>query len=291
MAELYNPSYMRALLGRYGLRPQKALGQNFIVNPSVCPRIAEQGGARPGVGALEIGPGIGVLTRELAARCEKVIAIELDKGLLPLLGETLGEFPSVEVVHGDVLKLDLPALVRERFGGMPLIVCANLPYYITTPVLMRLLESGIAFESITVMVQKETARRFSAPLPSREVGAVTMSIAYHADCKILFEVSRGCFLPLPNVDSAVIKLTLHPCPPVDVRDPAMLFAVIRAAFSQRRKTLLNCISGAFALPKAEVSELLTGVQVSPLARGEQLDLAAIARIADALTQKEISPKT
>jgi len=290
VVELYNPSAVRALLSQYGLRPQKALGQNFIVNPTVCPRIAEGGGARPGVGALEIGPGVGVLTRELAKRCEKVVAIELDRGLLPLLGETLGEFANAEVVHGDVLKLDLPSLVRERFGDMPVVVCANLPYYITTPVLMGLLESGIAFESITVMVQKETARRFCAPLPSREAGAVTMAIAYRAACRILFEVSRGCFLPPPNVDSAVIKLTPHQKPPVDVIDQAMLFAVIRAAFSQRRKTLLNCISSAFNLPKAEVSELLTGVQVASTARGEQLDLADIARIADTLTQKGTAPE-
>ena len=287
--ELYNPGTVHALLKRYGLRPQKSLGQNFIVNPSVCPRIAEGGGARPGVGTLEIGPGVGILTRELAKRCEKVVAIELDKGLLPLLGETLRDFPNTEVVHGDVLKLDLPALVRERFADMPLIVCANLPYYITTPVLMGLLESGIAFESITVMVQKETARRFCAPLPSREAGAVTMAIAYRAASRILFEVSRGCFLPPPNVDSAVIKLTPHQLPPVDAIDQAMLFAVIRAAFSQRRKTLLNCLSSAFALPKPEVSELLVSVQVSPSARGEQLDLAAIARIANALTQKGTAP--
>jgi len=290
MSELFSPTAVRTLLKQYGLRPQKALGQNFIVNPTVCPRIAQDGGARPGVGALEIGPGVGVLTRELAKQCEKVVAIELDKGLLPLLGETLGQASNVEIVHGDALKLDLPALVHERFQGMPVVVCANLPYYITTPVLMRLLECGAPFESITVMVQKETARRFCAPLPSREAGAVTMSIAYRATCRVLFEVSRGCFLPPPNVDSTVIKLTPHPQPPVDVADQTMLFAVIRAAFSQRRKTLLNCISGAFELPKTEVSELLQSVGVDPMARGEQLDLAAIARIANTLTQKGTAPQ-
>ena len=284
MENLHNPSVVHALLKQYGLRPQKALGQNFIVNPSVCPRIAEHGGARPGVGALEIGPGIGVLTAELAKRCDKVVAIELDSGLIPLLRETLGQLPNLEVVHGDALKLDLPAIVREQFGDMPLIVCANLPYYVTTPVLMRLLECGIAFESITVMVQKETARRFCAPLPSREAGAITMAIAYRASCRILFEVSRGCFLPPPNVDSTVIKLTPHPQPPVDVLNPAMLFAVIRAAFSQRRKTLLNCISAAFTLPKPDAAALLQSAGIDPSARGEQLDLAAIARIADALTE-------
>ena len=289
MENLYSPGAVRALLGRYGLRPQKALGQNFIVNPSVCPRIAELGGARPGVGALEIGPGIGVLTAELAKRCEKVVAIELDKGLIPLLRETLGQLPNLEVVHGDALKLDLPALVREQFGDMPLVVCANLPYYITTPVLMRLLECGAKFESVTVMVQKETARRFCAPLPSREAGAITMAIAYRASCRILFEVSRGSFLPPPNVDSAVIQLTPHTLPPVDVLEPDMLFAVIRAVFAQRRKTLLNNISAAFTLPKPETAALLHSVGVDPTARGEALDLAAIARVADALTEKGTAP--
>ena len=282
MPDLYSPGVIRALLERYGSRTQKSLGQNFIINPDICPRIAELGGARSGVGALEIGPGIGVLTAQLARRCDKVAAIELDKGLLPLLGETLGDFPNVNIIHGDVLKLDLPALLREQFGDMPVIVCANLPYYITTPIIMLLLESKLPLESITVMVQKETAQRFCAPLPSRQAGAVTVSIAWYAHCKHLFDVSKGSFLPAPKVDSSVIKLTPHSKPPFDVSDEAILFQVIRGAFSQRRKTLLNCLSGAFSLSKAETSAILSAAGVDPATRAEQLDLAAFTRIANAL---------
>ena len=283
MPNLYNPSVVRDLLDRYGLRAQKALGQNFIVNPGVCPRIAEEGGARPGVGALEIGPGIGVLTTQLAERCDKVAAIEIDKGLLPLLGETLGRFSNVSAIHGDVLKLDLPALLHEQFGDMPVIVCANLPYYITTPIIMRLLESKLAVQSITVMVQKDAARRFCAPLPSRQAGAVTVSIAWYACCQHLFDVSRGSFLPAPKVDSSVIKLIPRQEPPLAVLDEAIFFKVIRGAFSQRRKTLLNCLSGAFSLSKTEMASIFVSAEVDPTLRAEQLDLAAFVRIADALT--------
>ena len=283
MPDLYSPGVIRALLERYGLRTQKSLGQNFIINPGVCPRIAELGGARPGVGALEIGPGIGVLTAQLARRCDKVAAVELDKGLLPLLGETLGEFSNVNIIHGDVLGLDLPALLRDEFGDTPVIVCANLPYYITTPIIMRLLESKLPLESITVMVQKETARRFCAPLPSRQAGAVTVSIAWYADCQYLFDVGKGSFLPAPKVDSAVIKLVPHRQAPFDVIDETILFKAIRGAFSQRRKTLLNCLSSAFSLPKAEMSAILAAAGIDPASRAEQLDLAAFVRIANALT--------
>jgi len=282
MPDLYSPGVIRALLERYGLRAQKSLGQNFIINPDICPRIAEQGGARTGVGALEIGPGIGVLTAQLARRCDKVVAIELDKGLLPLLGETLGGFSNVNIIHGDVLKLDLPALLRDQFGDMPVIVCANLPYYITTPILMKLLEQRLPLESITVMVQKETARRFCAPLPSRQAGAVTVSIAWYAQCKHLFDVAKSSFLPAPKVDSSVIKLVPHSQAPFDVRDEAMLSQTIRGAFSQRRKTLLNCLSTAFSLPKPEMSAILESASINPASRAEQLDLADFVRIANAL---------
>jgi len=283
MPDLYNPSVIRGLMDRYGLRAQKSLGQNFIVNPGICPRIAQEGGARPGIGALEIGPGLGVLTTELAKRCDKVVTIELDKGLLPLLEETLSDFSNINVIHGDVLKVDLPSLLREQFAGMPVVVCANLPYYITTPVLMRLLECGALFESITVMVQKETARRFCAPLPSREAGAVTVAIAWRAASKVLFDVSRGSFFPAPSVDSSVIKLVPRGAAPFAVRDEDVLLRVIRGAFSQRRKTLLNCLSGAFSISKPEMSANLDAAGVNASARAEELDLAAFARIADALT--------
>ena len=282
MLDLSNPGVVRALLGRYGLSPQKALGQNFIITPSLCPRIAQEGGARAGVGALEIGPGIGALTAQLAARCDKVVAIEIDKGLIPLLSETLSGHPNAEVIHADALKIDLPALVGDKFGDMPVIVCANLPYYITSPLVMRLLESGIKAQSITVMVQKDTALRFCAPLPSRGAGAVTVAIAWYAETKLLFDVSRGSFFPRPEVDSAVIQLVPHTLPPYPVRDEEMLRQVIRAAFSQRRKTLLNCLSGALAIPKPEIKSVLEGAGINPGARAEQLELHGFAKIADAL---------
>ena len=284
MPELSNPKVVRALLERYGLRPQKALGQNFITNPALCPRIAEEGGASPGIGALEIGPGLGVLTTELARLCDKVAAVEIDKGLLPVLSETLAGFSNVEIIHGDLLKLDLAALVEEQFGGMPVIVCANLPYYITTPILMRLLESGVPFRSITVMLQKETAARICAPLPSRQAGAITVAIRWRAHAEILFDVSRGSFLPAPDVDSAVIKLTPRTHPPYPIEEEAVLFQTIRHAFSQRRKTLLNCLSSGFGLPKSETAQILETAEIDPARRAEALDLAAFARLANAINR-------
>lgn len=284
MLELTNPAVARSLLTRHGLRPQKGLGQNFIVNPTVCPRMAEAAGAGPGVGILEIGPGIGTLTAQLAARCERVVAVELDRGLLAVLEETMEPFSNVEVVSGDILKLDLSSLM-ERFGNLPVAVCANLPYYVTTPILMRLLESGLPFVSITVMVQKEMAQRICAPLPSRQAGAVTAAIAWRSEPELLFTVSRGSFLPPPKVDSAVVRLGLRSAPPFPVREEAALFRVIRGAFSQRRKTLLNCLSSALGLPKPELAALLEAAQVDPGARAEQLDLAAFARIADQVADR------
>ena len=284
MPELSSPKVVRTLLARHGLRPQKALGQNFITSPALCPRIAEEGGAAPGVGGLEIGPGLGVLTAELAARCDKVAAVEIDRGLLPVLSETLAGFSNVAIIHGDLLRLDLAALVDEQFGGMPVVVCANLPYYITTPILMRLLESGVPFQSITVMLQKETAARICAPLPSRQAGAITVAIRWRAQAEILFEVSRGSFFPAPDVDSAVIKLTPRAEPPYPIEEEAVLFQTIRHAFSQRRKTLLNCLSSGFGLPKDRVADILAGAEIPPNTRAEALDLAAFARLSNAVSK-------
>lgn len=280
MLELTSPSVIRALLGRHGLRLQKALGQNFIINPGVCPRIAEEGGARPGVGALEIGPGMGVLTAQLAERCDKVVAVELDGGLIPVLGETLGEFDNVEIIQGDILKVDLREIMATRFWGMPVIVCANLPYYITTPILMALLESHLPFESITVMMQKETALRICAELPSRQAGAITAAIHWYCKPKMLFAVSPGSFLPPPDVESAVVRMDLRKEPPVRVQSEEMFFRVVKGTFSQRRKTLLNCLSSAFEMPKDQMKVILDEALVDPGLRAEQLDLAAFARIAD-----------
>ena len=198
MENLTDVGAVRSLLDRYGFRFSKALGQNFLINPTVCPRMAEASGVGPASGVLEIGPGIGVLTRELAARAGKVVAVELDQRLLPVLEETLRDAGRVKVVHGDVMKLDLAALLKEEFRDMPVAVCANLPYYITSPIIMGLLESRLPFTTITVLVQKEAAQRLCARPGSRECGAVTLAVQYYAEANILFPVSRGSFLPAPQ---------------------------------------------------------------------------------------------
>lgn len=279
MDSLTNQSTIRNLMKKHGFHFSKKLGQNFIINPGICPRIAELGGAGPDVGVLEIGPGIGVLTRELAAVSRKVVAIELDERLLPLLDETLAGYDNVKVVQGDVLEVDLHALIAQEFPGMEVVVCANLPYYITSPIVMKLLEEKLPIRSITVMVQKEAAQRICAPLPSRQAGAITVSIAYYSEPRILFEVSPGSFMPAPDVTSAVIRLDLHTAPPVEVADEQLLFRVIKAAYAQRRKTVLNCLCAGFPLPKAEMTALLMAAGVSPTARAEQLTLGDFAAIA------------
>ena len=278
---LTNESTIKELMRRHGLRFSKTMGQNFIVNPSVCPRMAELGGASKEVGVLEIGPGIGVLTRELAQRAGKVVALELDRGLIPLLGETLADFDNVRVLSGDAMKMNLPALLQEHFAGMRVVVCANLPYYITSPMLMKLLEDRLAVDSITVMVQKEAAARICAPFPSRQAGAITAAVNYYSDPAVLFPVSRGSFLPAPNVDSAVIRLNVRP-PKIAVIDEKLLFAVIRGSFAQRRKTILNSISAALGLEKSLLRSALLAAGVAESSRAEQLSLEQFACISGAL---------
>ena len=215
---LSDPSAVKSLLARHGFTFSKSLGQNFLINPSVCPRMAEECGAGPGTGVLEVGPGIGVLTVELAKRAEKVVSIELDKRLLPVLHETLGNHPNAKVVNDDVLKVDLQRLLQEEFAGMDVVVCANLPYYITSPVIMRLLEERLPIRALTVMVQKEAAQRLCAPPGTRACGAVSVAVQYYAEPRVLFQVSRGSFLPPPNVDSTVIRLDVREQPPIYVPD-------------------------------------------------------------------------
>ena len=214
MQNLSNISVIRDLLTRYGFTFSKALGQNFLINPSVCPRMAELGGAAPGTGMIEIGAGIGVLTAELAKRADKVVCVEIDSRLLPILDETLGEFDNIRIVNDDVLKVDLHRLIEEEFAGMEVAVCANLPYYITSPILMHLLEEKLPIRSITVMVQKEAAARLTAEPGTREVGAISIALRYYCTPSVLFQVSRGSFMPAPDVDSTVIRLDLLPEPAV-----------------------------------------------------------------------------
>ena len=279
---LTSPSEIKSLLERHGFHFSKALGQNFLIDPWVCPRMAAESGAAECAGAIEVGPGLGVLTYELAQVAKKVVAIELDQRLFPVLGETLADCPNVELVQGDVLKLDLHALIQEKFGGQEVCVCANLPYYITSPVIMGLLEGGLPLKSITVMVQKEAAERICAQPGQRACGAVSVSVHYHSRPQVLFGVSRGSFLPPPNVDSAVIRLDLRREPPVQVADEGWFFRVSRAAFAQRRKTAANSISASLSLPKAQVEAALGAAGIPANARAEQLSLEQFAALANAL---------
>lgn len=282
--ELSDIRVVKSLLARYEIPLSKGLGQNFLINPTVCPRIAEMGGARPEVGVLEIGPGIGVLTAELAERAGKVVAVEVDDRLLPVLEETVGGYPNVRVVHGDALRIDLRELVAREFAGMPVVVCANLPYYITSPILMALLEARLPLDSVTVMVQKEAAERLCAPLGTREVGAITVAVRYFAEPELLFSVSPGSFLPPPKVESSVIRLSIRKqTPPVD--DEGMFFRVVRAAFSQRRKMLSNTLSAGFAIEKAEALRVLAAAGVSSTARAEELRMEDFTALANAMAAR------
>ena len=271
MAQLTDISYIKDLLSRHGFSFSKKLGQNFLINPSVCPKMAQMCGADKQSGVLEIGPGIGVLTKELASVANKVVAIELDDRLPPVLAETLCAFDNVKIVSGDVMKLDLPALLQQEFGDMPIHVCANLPYYITSPILMLLLESRLPIEDITVMVQKEAAIRLCAAPGTRDCGAVSLAVQYYAEPTRLFGVSRGSFMPAPNVDSEVIRLTVRKTPSTAVADETRLFRIIRAAFGQRRKTLQNALTTA-GYTKDTIAAACEAAGIPATARAEQLTL-------------------
>lgn len=284
MERLTNISVVREILSRHGFTFSKALGQNFLINPSVCPRMAEYAVTDDNTGVLEIGPGIGVLTNELLKRAKKVVAVELDKRLLPVLDETLGEYDNLKVINADVLELDLHKLISEEFPGMRVVVCANLPYYITSPIIMKLLEDKLPIDTITVMVQKEAALRLCAEEGSRDNSAITNAVRYYATPELLFHVSSGSFMPAPKVDSAVIQLTLRDSDRKP-RDEKMLFKVIKASFAQRRKTVLNSISSSMSLDKTELSGILMSAGVQPTARAEKLTLDDFIRIADALSDR------
>lgn len=275
-------STMREILSRHGFTFSKALGQNFLINPSVCPRMAELCGANAESGVLEIGPGMGVLTRELAKRSKKTVAVELDTRLLPVLAETLADYPNASVVQGDVMKLDLHQLLQQEFSGMQVAVCANLPYYITSPVIMKILEEKLPITALTVMVQKEAADRICAKPGTRACGAVSAAVQYYAEPEILFQVSRGSFMPAPNVDSTVIRLNVRPQPPVELHSEETFFRLVKAAFGQRRKTALNAVSAGMGLPKAQVAEAMERAGIAPNARAEQMTLEMLASFSNEL---------
>lgn len=280
--DLTDVNDIKALLARHGFHFSKSMGQNFLIEDWVPRDIADAAGLDRSCGVLEIGPGIGPLTCQLAQRAGKVTAIELDRSLLPILDETLAEYGNVEIVPGDVMKLDLPALLSEQFPGLAVHACANLPYNITTPVLTRLLESG-RFRSITVMIQREVARRICAAPGTADYGAFSVLCQYYADCSLLFDVPPNCFLPAPKVTSTVLRLVPRSAPPVDA-DPEALFQVVRAAFAQRRKTLLNGLSSACGsrFSKDELRNIITECGLPEDIRGERLGLDEFAQLADKL---------
>nr|WP_316626522.1 16S rRNA (adenine(1518)-N(6)/adenine(1519)-N(6))-dimethyltransferase RsmA [uncultured Ruminococcus sp.] len=268
MKRLSDISTIKEILSKHGFTFSKSLGQNFLINPSVCPRMAEYAGAGAGVGVIEIGPGIGVLTNELCQR------------LLPVLDETLAEYDNVKIVNADVLELDLNQLIEEEFAGMEVVVCANLPYYITSPVIMKLLEERLPVKAITVMVQKEAAQRICAKVGVRMCGAVTVAVNYYAEPELLFHVSAGSFMPAPKVDSAVIRLNVREKPPVDA-DKEKFFAVVKASFGQRRKVIANSLSAGLGMGKEKVLAILERAGVPQNTRAEALRLEDFAAIANA----------
>ena len=283
--DLCNITEIKALLARHGFHFSKAKGQNFLTAAWVPERIADEAGVDETCGVLEVGPGIGPLTKQLCRRAKKVVAVEVDTSLQPLLAETMAGCENLEILFRDILKTDIPALVREEFPGLRPMACANLPYYITTPILAALLESR-SFSSVTVMVQKEVAQRICAPAGRSEYGAFSVFCQYYAEPRLLFDVPPSCFIPQPKVTSAVLTLPVRPAPPCPVADEKLFFRAVRASFAQRRKTLLNALAAGFSeLPKAELAELIESCGFAPTVRGETLDIPAFAALANALAAR------
>ena len=271
---------VRSLLQKNGFTFKKSLGQNFLINPDVCPAMADAACDKD-TGVIEIGPGIGVLTAELSARAKRVIAIELDERLKKILPVTLSECENVEIIYGDVLKTDLKALIAEKFSDCKRVaVCANLPYYITSPIVISLLESKLPIDSITVMVQKEAAERLCAKVGTREAGAVSVAVSYYAEPEILFGVDKGSFMPPPKVDSAVIQLHIRENPPVAVNDESKFFRLVKACFAQRRKTLVNTVSNTLGIDKENIKKALSKLGLSETVRGERLTLEELAELSN-----------
>ena len=282
MDNLSNISVVKELLSRHGFTFSKALGQNFLVNPTVCPKIAEMGNAKPGFGVIEIGTGIGVLTNELCKRADKVVAIEIDERLKPVLEETLAEYDNFKLIISDVLKVDLHKLIKDEFEGLDVAVCANLPYYITSPIIMSLLESRLPIKSVTVMVQKEAGTRLLANVGSRDMGAVTVAVNYFSEPRLLFNVSRGSFMPSPNVDSCVIRFDIRENTPSGVTDEQFFFKTVRAAFSQRRKTLGNSVASAMGIDKPTVFKAIEECGLPQSCRPESLTMEQLISFCESL---------
>lgn len=284
MPELTDMQYIRTLAKRHNFSFSKGLGQNFLIDPEVCPAIAEYGIPSKECGVLEIGTGFGVLTQQLAMRSEQVVAVELDRRLQPVLGETLADFDNISVVWQDIMKVDPAEFLKEHFGAREVAVCANLPYYITSPILMHLLESGAKFRSITVMVQKEAAERLCAEIGSRQAGAVTAAVRLRGDAEQLFGVPRDAFYPAPKVDSAVIRITPYDTPLCTPEQLHQVLKIVKAGFAQRRKTAANALASGLGLSREQVTDALAECGQDANVRFEQLDQETLLRLANALKQ-------
>lgn len=287
MATLGIPQNTIEVLQKYHFNFQKKFGQNFLIDTHVLEKIIASAGVTQEDFVLEIGPGIGTMTQYLCESAREVVAVEIDQNLIPILHDTLGAYDNVTVINEDILKLDIAKLARERNGGNPIKVVANLPYYITTPIIMGLFESHVPIESITVMVQKEVADRMQVGPGTKDYGALSLAVQYYAKPEIVANVPPNCFMPRPNVGSAVIRLTRHDTVPVDVEDEKLMFAIIRASFNQRRKTLANGLSNApgIRLSKEEIQESITELGVPVTIRGEALTLQQFAELSNIIKHK------
>lgn len=284
---LYSPSVTKDVVKKYNFRFSKSLGQNFLTDKNIIDKICEGAEITKDDGVIEIGPGIGNLTQELCERAGKVVAIELDRKLIPILGDTLSTYDNVEVIHGDVLKIDLQELIETKFEGRNVKVVANLPYYITTPIIMKLLEDRYKVDKIVVMIQKEVAERMKSDPGSKIYGALSVAVQYYSKPKIVTEVSRNVFVPKPNVDSAVIMLDIYDEPRVKVKDEKLFFSVVKAAFGKRRKTLSNALSSsALDISKDEINEILEKSDIDPKIRGERLSIEEFAKIAETISDRK-----
>lgn len=286
MATLGIPQNTIEILQKYNFRFQKKFGQNFLIDTHVLERIISEAGITKDDFVLEIGPGIGTMTQYLCEAARQVVAVEIDKMLIPILEDTLSEYDNVEVINQDVLKVDIKSLADEKNNGKPIKVVANLPYYITTPIIMGLFESGVPIDSITIMVQKEVADRMQTGPGSKDYGALSLAVQYYATAKVILNVSATCFMPRPNVDSAVIKLTRHKEPTVNVADEKLMFKIIRASFNQRRKTLVNGLKNSpeLSFSKEQIVKAIEKIGKPETIRGEALTLEEFAELANAFTE-------
>lgn len=282
MAYLGEPQQTIAVLQKYNFRFQKKYGQNFLIDPHVLEKIIEQAGVTKDDFVVEIGPGIGTMTQYLCESARAVAAVEIDKNLIPILSDTLSAYDNVEIINEDILKVDIAKLAREKNGGKPIKIVANLPYYITTPIIMGLFESLVPIDSITVMVQKEVADRMQVGPGTKDYGALSLAVQYYAKPEIVANVPPNCFMPRPNVGSAVIRLTRHPVPPVKVCDEKLMFRLIRASFNQRRKTLVNGLKNASDLPytKEQIEAAIQSLGLPLTIRGEALSLEQFAALSE-----------